>query len=102
MVAFAPSDLPGSLNTVEELAVWALSILSENYPLNTVVESPGRPARQVTCSPYYMSSADPVGWYVIGRFCLKVNDSWRQSGQLFTQVNEIGTLPIPSGYKIAA
>ncbi len=102
MTAFVPSDLPTSINTVEEVAIWALSILSENYPLSTVIESPGRPSRQVTCSPYFMSSADPVGWYVIGRCTLKLADTWRQSGQMFGQIQEIGNTPIPSGYKVSA
>lgn len=100
MVAFAPSDLPASVTSVEELVIWGMSILSEQFPLNLVVESPGRPSRQVTCSPYFMSSADPAGWYVIARATLKINDSWRQTGQLFNHALPIGEAQIPAGYRV--
>lgn len=102
MTAFLTTDIPNSVNTVEELLIWAASILSEQYAELTVIESPGKPNRQITCSPYYLGSATDPGWYVIARATLKVNDSWRQSGRLFEEVNEVGSLPIPNGYTVNA
>lgn len=101
MTAFSPADIPSSVNTVEELIVWGATILNELYPDVTVAESIGRTNRMVDCGPFYVDAATPPGWYTIGRFTLRMSSTWRQSGKPWSQVQELGQLPIPANYKVA-
>lgn len=99
MTAFIPSDIPASVNTVEEVIVWGATLMNELYPNSTVTESPGRSNRSIECAPFYLDSATPAGWYTIGRFVLPMPANWRQSGKPWATITEIGTIAIPAGYK---
>uniref|UniRef100_A0A832M257 Uncharacterized protein n=1 Tax=Oscillatoriales cyanobacterium SpSt-402 TaxID=2282168 RepID=A0A832M257_9CYAN len=100
MTAFVPSDIPASVNTVEELAIWSLTILNELFPNVTVTEAPGRSNRAAECSPFYLDSATPPGWYTIGRLVVPMQSTWRQSANKpWATINELGTTAIPAGYK---
>ena len=101
MTAFSPADIPSSVNTVEELAIWALTILNELYPAVTVTEVAGRANRSAECAPFYLDAASPQGWYMIGRCVLPMPANWRQGSKPWASVNEIGTTAIPGGYKVA-
>ena len=100
MTAFTTSDLPSSVNTVEELVVWGLCVLNELYPNQTIVEAAGRASRQAECAPFYIEAASTPTWAMIGRCVLPMASTWRQGTvKPWAAVSEIGTVAIPAGYK---
>ncbi|MEC4896396.1 MAG: hypothetical protein SAQ54_25645, partial [Oscillatoria sp. PMC 1050.18] len=51
--------IPPGINTIEQLVVWGLCGLAEKYPNKSIVEVQGEaPQLMVTCSPFYVTSAD--------------------------------------------
>lgn len=100
MTAFNPSLLPPSINTVEELAVWAISILSELNPSLSIMESPGRPVKQAEIAPFYLESAATPSWAWIGRIVLTMPSTWRQgNAKPWDGVQELSSAAIPAGYR---
>lgn len=99
MTAFNVNDIPSSVNTLEELAVWSMTILDEIYPEKVITEAPGRTIRQVECAPFYIDTADVPGWFTVARFSLPMAANWRQASKPWAAVQEIGTLVIPVGYR---
>lgn len=100
MTAFVISDIPASVNTLEELAVWSLSILNELYPATTIVEAAGRSSKMAECAPFYLDAAQTPSWVMIGRIVLPMAPTWRQGTvKPWATIGEIGQLSIPAGYK---
>jgi hypothetical protein len=100
MTAFTTSLLPTSINTVEELAVWALSVLSELNPTLTIVESAGRSVRQAEIAPFWLESASTPTWAWIGRVVITMPTTWRQgTARPWDGVQELTATAIPTGYR---
>ncbi len=100
MTAFNASLLPSSINTVEELVIWGISILSELNPSLTIVESAGRSVRQAEIAPFYLDSAATPSWAWIGRVVITMPSTWRQgTARPWDGVQELSTTAIPTGYR---
>ncbi len=100
MTAFNTSLLPASITTVEELAVWSLSVLSELNPSLSIIESPGRAVRQVELAPFWLESAATPSWAWIGRLVITMPATWRQgTARPWDGVQELSVAAIPTGYR---
>lgn len=100
MVAFAPSDLPSNVNTVEEVVVWGLRILQTVAPSLTITEVAGAsPELVVSASPFPVLS-DPNDYHtrIICRASFRLVSNW-DSMKLWLAVSEISTEAIPAQYR---
>ena len=63
MTAFTTADLPASITTVEQLAVWAGSILAEVNPSLTAIEGPGSSVRAAAANSFFIPEGPPEPEY---------------------------------------
>ncbi len=98
MTAFSPSQLPASINTLEKLNAWSGIILSELYTSITAVEEGATVSRVAQSSPFLVTSTNPAVWRLVNRTSFSLTGTWRRSGSLWLQVDEIGTIAIPAQY----
>lgn len=99
MTAFSTGDLPTSITTVEQLLVWASTVLNDLYPSTTVVEAVGQSQRVIESGPFYITASDPNTWRLITRSSIALAPQWRRTAKLWQHAQEIGTTAIPSEYK---
>ncbi len=98
MSAFAPTDLPSTVNTVEKLAVWSCSILAELNP-NLLVQSRFgelEPTVQVTPLRLQFEQTNPIRVAILGYIPLETN--WRNS-RIWSVARELSTTAIPNAYR---
>ncbi|MBD2090204.1 glucose-6-phosphate dehydrogenase [Microcoleus sp. FACHB-1515] len=102
MVALVRTDIPTSVDTVEKLAVWAMSILQQLHPGQTVVEATGVAERVATAAPFYITASQPAAWRFISRASLELTPNWQSSsGRIWTDVQPLSSQAIPAEYKVA-
>lgn len=99
MTAFVPANIPSSVNTLEELAVWAISALAEINPTASIVTAPG--ASEVVFSAYPFTFRNqptfPERMVLVAYLPLAVG--WRSAGKLFSNgVVEVSTTALPASY----
>jgi hypothetical protein len=99
MVAFAPTDIPAAINSLEKLNVWSMTILNDLFPTLTAIEAVGTADRVAQSAPFYISASDPAGWRVISRSSIPLQPTWRRQGKLWLSANDIGSSAIPTEYK---
>lgn len=98
MTTFTPSDLPGSVNSVEKLFVWSASVLAELYP-NLLTQSRYgelEPTVQVLPTRLQYEESDPVRVAILAYVPLELN--WRNS-RLFLAAKTLGNASIPNSYR---
>lgn len=98
MTAFAVSDLPAAVDSVEKLSVWSLSILAELYPNSLVQAKYGELEPAVNVLPVRLQYQETAPLRVAVLAYLPLEQNWRNS-RLFAAVKEIGTAPIPNSYR---
>lgn len=100
MVAFTPTDLPSSINSVEKLAVWSMTVLQHLHPELTVVEAPGQSQLAVTAQPYFITVAEPPTWRYVARGSIALNANWqRGASKLWTHAIDLSNQSIPTEFK---
>lgn len=100
MVAFQPTDLPSSINSVEKLAVWATTILQHLHPQLTVIEAPGQNQLASTAQPYFISVSDPVTWRYVSRTSIALNANWQRGAtKIWTHAQDLSNQAIPTEFK---
>ncbi len=68
MVAFVVEDLPNEINSIEGLAVWALSVLSNVHSISANVERQGDPPTlNATLAPFDIRAADSEWNYSVSQ-----------------------------------
>ena len=99
MTAFTASNIPSTVNTLEELAVWVISALAEINPGATITTAPG--AAEVVFSAYpftFRNQATSPERMVLVAY-LPLNPGWRSVGKLFSNgVAEVSTAALPISY----
>jgi hypothetical protein len=99
MVAFAPSNIPATVTTVEELAFWCASILAETASTVTIQTSAStaEPAASVQTFRFANQTTNPERAVVV--LYLPLTATWRGAGKLFGEgISVLSTNPIPSHY----
>ncbi|NDJ16780.1 glucose-6-phosphate dehydrogenase [Myxacorys almedinensis] len=100
MVAFAPSDVPSSVNSVEKLIVWANSLMDELHPSVTAIEASGVAERVCASGLFKITATDPVTWRAISRTSIPIGSSWRRgNAKIWTFAQDISSQAIPTEYK---
>lgn len=99
MTAFSTADIPQSINTLEKLAVWTLTVLNDLYINTTAIEATGQAERCVVAGPYYVTAGDPQTWRYICRLSVPLAPTWRRSTKLWLSTQDLGVLAIPADYK---
>lgn len=100
MTAFATTDLPSTVNTVEKLAVWTQMLLNHLNPNATAIEAPGTAIRVATSGLFYIVDSDPATWRHVGRNSIALNANWqRGEGKVWTFANDISATAIPAEFK---
>ncbi|MBW4551049.1 MAG: hypothetical protein KME35_08060 [Aphanocapsa sp. GSE-SYN-MK-11-07L] len=98
MTAFVKSQLPDAINTVEELLVWASSILAELNAGTKVQVDRSNVLRAVDARPALLENepVDPERFGIAAYIPLE--PTWRGRKPWFNGVKELSTDAIPSAY----
>lgn len=100
MVAFATTDIPSSINTVEKLLVWANALMDELHPSVTAIEASGVAERVCSSGFFKITATDPVTWRAISRTSIPLNSAWRRgNAKVWTFAIDISSASIPTEYK---
>lgn len=99
MVAFSKADLPDSINTVEKLELWAVTLLQHLNPTTTVIEAAGSTDRAVVSQPWFITADATPKWRVISRSSIEVNSNWQRGGKIWNFAVELSSATIPSEFK---
>lgn len=98
MTAFAPSQIPPNVTTVEALSIWASQILQNVNFGTTIVEAPNGSALPVASStPFPIRSSDFTGTRVIARLSIPINNDYG-TGDIWEAAQQLSTNPIPAEY----
>lgn len=98
MTAFSPSDLPGTVNTVEKLLIWSGSVLAELYPNLLVQSRYGELEPVVNILPVRLQYEENNPLRVALLSYVPLEPNWRNA-RLFLAAKELGTAPIPNAYR---
>lgn len=97
MTAFAPSQVPAWVNTVEKLAAWSATILAELNPTASVVITPGVSEIAAQATDFRFNS-DPTN---VNRFAvilyMPLATSYRSAAPM-RGVQEMSATAIPTTY----
>ncbi|MGB3201112.1 MAG: hypothetical protein WBA99_09425 [Nodosilinea sp.] len=97
MTAFAPANLPASVDTVEKLSAWANGVLYQLHKNNRYQESDEAPL--VPLITAQDGVAADKNERIIFRSSLPLSTDWRtQTTKYWQEVQEISTAPIPTSF----
>lgn len=105
MTAFAKTDIPDSVNTLEKLIVWAANTLNYINPKTTAIEgttaADAATIRVTQFSPYFVTAvADDPHWRVIMRQSIRLNSNWQLgTTKIWTHATEISSTVLPADFK---
>jgi len=105
MTAFAPTDIPANIQTIEKLAVWCAEILQYLYPNAMVTEfldEDGEPVKQrmIQSNKFFYDGVDPAEWRHNSRLSLQITSQHQVTGRVYNHVLDVGQLPIPAEMKV--
>lgn len=97
MTAFAPSQIPAWVNSVERLAAWSATILAELNPTNTLVTAPGvaELSAQANSFRFANETVKPYRYAVVLYLPLPIA---HRAGAPMRAIEEISALPIPTAF----
>jgi len=99
MTAFTTANLPSNINTIEELAAWAMSALAEINPTVTLTTQTGIIEQAATAQTFRFAAQDvsPERLIVVGYLPLISN--WRSQGKIWSNgIAELSGAALPTGY----
>lgn len=111
MTAFTTTDLPAEINTVEKLAAWALTILTdinanvnvseEDFLYNSdgQIEAKPRIERAVQIYEFRVGTSSPPKSRRVFRVSFSLNDNYLRGNKPWLMVDEFSTSTIPTEYK---
>ena len=100
MTAVLRSEIPNdALESLDALATWALTALSEINFNVTVAEGPGEATLAAQASPFIIANSGDVKWYTILRATVELDADWRSQGRMWSAAKEISSTPLPSRFK---
>lgn len=106
MTQFLSNQIPATITTVEQLAVWCMEILQYLYPNDLTIEfldEAGEPIdrRSVEAGIFFYTAPFPPEWRHSSRFTIAVSDNYKKTGHIWDHVDILGNLPIPAEMKKA-
>lgn len=98
MVAFSPSNLPSSVNTVEKLMVWGASILQELHFQMEVQESPGVIEKVAVAQLFPTNVNGAYSHRMACRASVPMSGTYLQGGKIWTYAQDLSNASIPASY----
>jgi hypothetical protein len=99
MTTFTTANIPANVNTLEELAVWAISALAEINPTATITTAPGAAETVISAYPFTFRNQPTLPERMVLVAYLPLVPGWRSVGKLFSNgVSEISTTALPISY----
>lgn len=105
MTAFTTADLPPSINTVEKLIVWGLTLKAHVDPLVKTIEETGKPPQLIySAGAFDLQLASGADWTYqrpsrfIGRVSIPL-DALYKTGKWWDFAEETSTIVIPAQFK---
>jgi len=99
MTAFSASDLPSSVTTVEELVVWATSILRDLNRDHAVVTGPSTTTPSISSAPYEQPADTSSRYRWLCYLYVPLSPDWIAAGRPWEGgVQTFSDDPIPSAY----
>ncbi|HEY9909931.1 MAG TPA: hypothetical protein V6D18_20250, partial [Thermosynechococcaceae cyanobacterium] len=84
------ADIPSSINSVEKLAVWSLTVLNDLYATQTIEEAVNSTEFVTQSAPFYVQASTPPGWRLISRLSVPLAPGWRRQGKIWVHAQDIG------------
>lgn len=100
MTAFATSQLPADVDSLEKLAAWSCGILAELYPTPSVTVSAGNSERIAQQNVFYFTANNPATERLVSVLYLPVAGTWR-SAKAYKAAQSLGTAVIPTPWTVA-
>ncbi len=95
MTAFTKIQLPDSVDTLEELAVWAISSLSYINADTTAIEGPGISERAAQAGIFYVEADKKYRF--LGRVSVQMSSEYLSgNAKLWTYAQPLATTEIPT------
>lgn len=92
------TDVPSQINTLEKLAVWAITTLNACNPSLEVVEGQGYVERAAQAGIFYVK-ADSKHRF-LGRASVQMSSEYLAGGsKTWNYAQELSNTPIPAAYK---
>lgn len=99
MTSFTTQNIPANVNTLEELAVWAISALAEINPGATITTAPGAAETVFSAYPFTFRNQPTLPERMVLVAYLPLVPGWRSVGKLFSNgVSEVSTTALPISY----
>ena len=99
MTSFTAANIPANVNTLEELAVWAISALAEINPTATITTAPGAAETVISAYPFTFRNQPTLPERMVLVAYLPLVPGWRSVGKIFSNgVSEISTTALPISY----
>ncbi len=103
MTAFAKTDIPDNISTLEQLAVWVNVSLNNINPVLTAKEgtdnSDATNVYVASWAPYLITATSTPTWRSIGRFSIPLASDWQKGGRIWLHAEELSSLEIPVEFK---
>lgn len=101
MVAFQKTDLPDSVNTVEKVAFWAISVLNNVDYQSTVNEVPNVDQPTTVFQQFSYVEGATRKWRFVGRVSLEINPTFQQGdAKPWTYIQALSSNAIPASFKV--
>jgi len=102
MTAFSPSDLPPSVTTVEQLAVWSMTLLNHLYPETLAIDE-GRTQDLAVVGAVVQNapspnSSTPYLYLYSCRALLPLASNWRLYGNEWQGAIALGNAALPAHF----
>lgn len=95
MTAFAKTQLPDSVDSLEELAVWAISALSYINADTTAIEGPGISERTAQAGIFYVESDKKYRF--LGRVSIQMSSEYLSgNNKMWNYAQPLATTSIPA------
>lgn len=95
MTAFVKAQLPDSVDSLEELAVWAISTLSFINADTTAIEGPGISERAAQAGIFYVETDKKYRF--LGRVSIQMSSEYLSgSAKLWNYAQPLATTDIPA------
>jgi hypothetical protein len=99
MVAFVPSDMPSTLNTVEAVNVWSAAILSNLHFQQEIQEAPGIVEKVAVSQNFPINVNGVYEWRQVSRTSVKLNSTFQGTGKIWNHVVPLSNASIPQDFK---
>ncbi|MBW4653981.1 MAG: hypothetical protein KME20_13235 [Kaiparowitsia implicata GSE-PSE-MK54-09C] len=102
MVAFAASDLPPNIDSIEKLAIWSATILNDLAGSQTYEPDAGVIDFLAQAAPVQVFRGPNVGWRYEFRVSVPIGTGdFRRAGKIWSYAQPLSSAALPVAYRSA-